>query len=140
MKVLYIIAGIIIGIPIYILVNILLAWISRFLFALSDFLFSDSFKEAKKSFISEIQAKRGSVMSFIYSSHCRWFINTAGWIFFLVTVGVLVVSVFYSLIYVVFMTFTGIFIAIRWLFRGWLRIIKFCWNLGKKNKSTNKHL
>lgn len=138
MTVPYIILGIIIGVPVYILVNIILAWIGRFFVGLSRFLLSGSLKDAKEEFISEIRAERGS-MSYVLADP-RWVTNIFGWFLFLGFAGIFAAGLIYRLFWLIWVILVEIFKLIYGLLKLWLRIIKSCWNLGgsKRNKEPDK--
>lgn len=129
MKVLYIIAGIIIGIPIYILANILLAWIGKFFVGLARFLSSNSFKEAKELFISEIHTERGSMSSVLINP--GWAVNIFGWFLFIGFVGLFAVGLIHRLLWLIWIIIVGIFKLICKLLKFWLHVVNSCWNLGK---------
>lgn len=119
MIVLYIILGIIIGVPAYLLLNTVLMLVGRLFAAMFEVLVPPL---TISSFQNEI---KGGPDSFAVGFG-KWD-KVFGWLFFLCIV------IAFAL---------GLIWRFSWLayrvFRAWFKIIKFCWNLGARAKTKIK--
>jgi len=120
MTVLYIILGIIIGVPVYLLLNTLLALLARPFMAVS----ACFYPIMGTSFMNEIKSGDGSLMDFY-----RNFFALAGWFIFIMMLCFFITSLIYGFLWLVYH-----------FFRFWFKIIiiKICWNLGRKTKTKTE--
>lgn len=113
MTIFYIILGILVGVPVYLLLNTVLALFSRPFAAIAACLMGGSFRD-------EIKAVPGRSMVEAFG---RTVSNLLGWMMFMAIVCVLVVLLIYRFCWLVYQ-----------FFRLWWNIVKFFWNLGVAKK------
>lgn len=109
MTIFYIILGILVGVPAYLLLNTILGLIVRPFIALCVLLWD----LADSSFMNEIKGGPGSL-----AETFRTEIKVVGWAVLAVFLVAFVVSVIGRLFWLVYRGF-----------RAWLKLVKFCWNL-----------
>lgn len=119
MTVLYIILGIIIGVPAYLLLNTVLMLINRLFTAVVISLCPDVFRG---SAMNEIKGGDESVAADLRKSG-----KIIGWLVLLALLVILIIALIYRLLWLVYR-----------VFRAWFRVIKLCWNLGSKPKTKTK--
>ncbi len=121
MIVLYIILGIIIGVPAYLLFNAIVFGLFVRLIAAIAMLLWPSFSTGS-SFMNEIKGGPNSL-----ERELKREIKFAGWGFVIAGLVFVCCLIIYRICWLIYRGF-----------RAWLKLIKLCWNLGTAKKKTRK--
>lgn len=120
MTVLYIILGIIIGVPAYLLLNTVLVLLARPFAGMIAYLWPNAV--AGSSFMNEIKGGDWSLADSV-----RKFAKFLGGFILLAVLILLIVGLICRLFWLVYQ-----------IFRVWFKFVKSCWNLGSKTKTKAK--
>ena len=121
MTVLYIILGIIVGVPVYLLLNTLLALFARPFTAMSEYLWPGI---VYYTFITnEFENDDGSFIGIFGRATNKIF----GWLVLIAALSLFILSLIYRFFWLVYRGF-----------RVWCKLVKSCWKLGGKTKAKTK--
>ncbi len=121
MIVLYIILGIIVGVPAYLLLNTVLMLVIRLIAAVTVFLWPEM-ETTDNPCMNEIKGGDGSFVKGVGKSG-----KVLSWLYFILIVICFVIALIFRFVWLVLQ-----------VFRAWLKFIKSCWNLGSKTKNKTK--
>ena len=110
MLVLYIILGVVVGVPLYLLVNIFLAWIGYHISVVVKVFMPSLLSNSSNAGVGSIPIDEEGIMDRIF-----------GWGLLIAVLIFLFISIAYRILWLVYQ-----------IFKIWLKLIRSCWRFGDK--------